>query len=59
MPKCLHVVHVAIEVETDRISTLDNTIKSIAEAANGAAQERARTLNEFNPFGTAKIEVIG
>lgn len=55
MPKCLHVVHVAIEVETDKISVLDSVIGSIQGAVLGAVKLRAQLWNEL---GTAKIEVI-
>lgn len=55
MPKCLHVIHVAVEIETDKLSVLDGTIRAMQEAAEGAVKLRAQLWNDL---GTSKIEVI-
>lgn len=56
MPKCLHVVHVAVEINTNKISVLDSVIKSLNEAATVAVQKRANTCNVVDR--SLEIEVI-
>lgn len=55
MPKCLHVVHVAVEIDTDRLSVLDGTIRFMEDAAKKALKSEAKVLTLF---GNAKVEVI-
>lgn len=56
MPKCLHVVHVAVEIDTDRLSVLDNTIRCMQVAAETAVKSTAEAMTALGP---AKVEVIG
>lgn len=55
MPKVLHTITVAFEVETDKISTLDGICKSMKEAIELAAKRKAEGLNRI---GNSIVEVI-
>lgn len=55
MPKVLHVIHVAFEVETDKLTVLDNILKCMQETAQDAIKAKARYLQNL---GNCKIEVI-
>lgn len=55
MPKVLHTVTVAFEIETDKISTLDSLIKAMKEAIELAAKRKADGLNRL---GNSIVEVI-